>query len=127
MTLRYRTVQSAQAVDDHGRGAVWDRRTGCVEADICGKPPHERQLVRQQQSCSLLDNFDCWLRATLEKLSHKLDTAAAIQYALPLWPARLRYCYDGYATYWPASPIIRPTRSTTFYSLDAANCEEEIH
>jgi len=66
-----------------------------IEAEIRGKPPHERQQVRQQRSRPLLDDFDNWLRATLEKLSRKSDTAAAIQYALNLWPALLRYCDNG--------------------------------
>ena len=66
-----------------------------IEAEIRGKPPHERQLVRQQRACRLLDDFGNWLRTTLEKLSRKSDTAAAIQYALNLWPALLRYCDDG--------------------------------
>ena len=66
-----------------------------IEAEIRGKPPHERQQVRQQRSRPLLDDFGSWLRATLEKLSRKSDTAAAIQYALNLWPALLRYCDNG--------------------------------
>jgi transposase len=66
-----------------------------IEAEIRGKPPNERQLVRQQRSRPLLDDFGSWLRATLEKLSRKSDTAAAIQYALNLWPALLRYCDNG--------------------------------
>lgn len=66
-----------------------------IEAEIRGKPPHERQLVRQSRARPLLDDLDHWLRATLEKLSRKSDTAAAIQYALNLWPALLRYCDDG--------------------------------
>jgi transposase len=66
-----------------------------IEAEIRGKPPHERQLMRQQRARPLLDDFGGWLRATLEKLSRKSDTAAAIQYALNLWPALLRYCDDG--------------------------------
>src|SRR5450830_1537248 len=66
-----------------------------IEAEIRGKPPHERQQVREQRSRPLLDDFGNWLRATLEKLSRKSDTAAAIQYALNLWPALLRYCNDG--------------------------------
>jgi hypothetical protein len=36
-----------------------------------------------------------WLRASLEKRSRKSDTTGAIQYALNLWPALLRYCDDG--------------------------------
>jgi len=35
------------------------------------------------------------LRSTLDTLSRKSDTAAAILYALKLWPALLRYCGDG--------------------------------
>ena len=35
-----------------------------------------------------------WLRITLDTLSRKSDTAAAILYALKLWPALLRYCDD---------------------------------
>ena len=66
-----------------------------IEAEIRGKPPHERQQVRQQRSRPLLDDFGSWLRATLEKLSRKSDTAAAIQYALNLWPALLRYSDNG--------------------------------
>jgi hypothetical protein len=43
----------------------------------------------------LVDDLERWLRATLETLSRKSDTAAAILYALKLWPALLRYCDDG--------------------------------
>lgn len=41
------------------------------------------------------DTLGHWLRALLEKLSRKSDTSAAIQYALNLWPALVRYCDDG--------------------------------
>jgi len=66
-----------------------------VEADIRGKPPDERWQIRQARSRPLLDNLEQWLRTTLETLSRKSDTAAAIQYALKLWPALLAYCEDG--------------------------------
>jgi transposase len=66
-----------------------------IEADIRGKPPDERQRIRQARSRPLLDDFKRWLRATLEQLSRKSDTAAAILYALKLWPALARYCDDG--------------------------------
>ncbi len=36
-----------------------------------------------------------WLRASPDKLSRKFGTAAAILYALNLWPALTRYCSDG--------------------------------
>jgi hypothetical protein len=43
----------------------------------------------------LLDELERWLRTTLDTLSRKSDTAAAILYALKLWPALLAYCDDG--------------------------------
>jgi transposase len=66
-----------------------------IEAEIRGKPPHERRQVRQERSKPLVDNLETWLRAALEKLSRKSDTSAAIMYALNLWPALKRYCDDG--------------------------------
>ena len=66
-----------------------------IEADIRGKPPDERLLTRRERTRPLLDGLGRWLRESLEKLSRKSDTAAAIQYALNLWPALLRYCDDG--------------------------------
>ena len=66
-----------------------------IEADIRGKPPDERRQVRQARSRPLLDDLERWLRATLDTLSRMSDTAAAILYALTLWPALLRYCNDG--------------------------------
>jgi transposase len=66
-----------------------------IEANIRGKPPHERQQVRQAQSKPLIDDLESWLRASIEKLSRKSDTSAAIMYALNLWPALARYCNDG--------------------------------
>ena len=77
---------------------VWlnpDRKLYVIEAEIRGKPPHERQQVHEQRSRPLLDDFGSWLRARLEKLSRKSDTAATIQYALNLSPALLRYCDNG--------------------------------
>jgi hypothetical protein len=66
-----------------------------IEAEIRGKPLDERRQVRQARSRPLLDDMERWLRTTLETLSRKSDTAAAILYALKLWPALLRYCDDG--------------------------------
>jgi transposase len=66
-----------------------------IEAEIRGKPPHERRLVRQAKAQPLLDDLERWLRAALDKLSRKSDTSAAILYALNLWPALARYCDDG--------------------------------
>jgi len=66
-----------------------------IEAGIRGKPPDQRLRVRQAQSRPLLDDLEHWLRAELAKLSRKSDTAAAILYALNLWPALTRYRDDG--------------------------------
>lgn len=74
------------------------RRIGelyAIEAAIRGKPPDERRLVRQERAKPLIDGLDTWLRVSLEKLSRKSDTSAAIMYALNLWPALSRYCDDG--------------------------------
>jgi len=43
----------------------------------------------------LIDDLERWLRATLDKLSRKSDTSAAILYSLNLWPALARHCSDG--------------------------------
>jgi hypothetical protein len=66
-----------------------------IEADIRGKPPDERRQIWETRSLPLLDDLERWLRATLDTLSRESDTAAAILYALKLWPALLRYCDDG--------------------------------
>lgn len=66
-----------------------------IEAEIRGKPPDQRKSVRQTEACPLLDDLERWLRTSLEKLSRKSDTAAAILYALNLWPALTRYCDNG--------------------------------
>jgi hypothetical protein len=66
-----------------------------IEAEIRGKPPDERLQARKARAAPLLDDLEHWLRTTLATLSRKSDTAAAILYALNLWPALLRYCDDG--------------------------------
>jgi uncharacterized membrane protein YjfL (UPF0719 family) len=44
---------------------------------------------------ALLDGLERWLHVSLATLSRKSDTAAAILYALKLWPALTRYADDG--------------------------------
>jgi transposase len=66
-----------------------------IEADIRGKPPDERRQVRQARAKPLLADFERWLRATMETLSRKSDTTAAILYALNRWEAFTRYADDG--------------------------------
>lgn len=74
------------------------RRIGelyAIEEAIRGKPPDERLAARQARARPLLDDLERWLHATLATLSRKSDTAAAILYALKLWPALTRYADDG--------------------------------
>jgi hypothetical protein len=74
------------------------RRIGelyAIEEAIRGKPPDERLAERQARARPLLDDLEHWLHATLAALSRKSDTAAAILYALKLWPALTRYADDG--------------------------------
>ncbi|OFJ49550.1 hypothetical protein BA896_012385 [Janthinobacterium lividum] len=66
-----------------------------IETEIRGKPPDQRKSVRQTEACPLPDDLERWLRTSLEKLSRKSDTAAAILYALNLRPALTRYCDNG--------------------------------
>jgi hypothetical protein len=66
-----------------------------VEAGIRGRPPDERQKIRQNKSRPLLDSFEAWLQAAHAKVSRKSETAVAIRYALALWPQLTRYCGDG--------------------------------
>ncbi|WP_027867328.1 IS66 family transposase [Massilia alkalitolerans] len=74
------------------------RRIGelyAIEENIRGKPPDERRAARQLHAKPLLDDLERWLHATLSTLSRKSDTAAAILYALKLWPALTCYVDDG--------------------------------
>ena len=66
-----------------------------IEESIRGRPPDERRAERQLHARALLDDLERWLHATLSTLSRKSDTAAAILYALKLWPALTRYVDDG--------------------------------
>jgi transposase len=68
-----------------------------IEAHIRGKPPEERQHIRQAQAVPLLEDMKRWFDATVLTLSAKSDTTRAIQYALNRWPALVYYCSDGHA------------------------------
>ena len=66
-----------------------------IEDEIRGRPPDERQQVRQKRARPLLESLHNWFEASLRTLSRKSDTTAAIRYALTLWSALTRYCDDG--------------------------------
>jgi transposase len=67
-----------------------------IEEPIRGRPPDERQAVRQAQAKPLLDSLRQWLEATLSRLSRKSETTVAIRYALSRWNALTRYIEDGH-------------------------------
>jgi transposase len=66
-----------------------------IEGEIRGRPPDERQQVRDQRARPLLIALHEWFKTTLTRVSRKSEVAAAIGYALARWPALLRYCDDG--------------------------------
>src|ERR1700675_4171624 len=67
-----------------------------IEDEIRGRPPDERQQVRQARARPLLQSLHDWFEVSLTNLSRKSDTTAAIRYALTLWPALNRFCDDGH-------------------------------
>ena len=66
-----------------------------VEAEISGKPPDERMLVRQEQTKPVLDELKVWLNQGLAQLSAKSPMALAIGYSLSNWTALARFVDDG--------------------------------
>lgn len=66
-----------------------------IEAEARGKPPDERQRMRQQRTRPLLDALKEWLATTSTKLSQKTDLAKAIRYTLSRWLALTRFVDDG--------------------------------
>lgn len=66
-----------------------------IEAEHRGKQRDDPLLARRERARLLLDDIELWLHVSLEKLSRTSDRAAAVQYALNLWPALLRCSDDG--------------------------------
>jgi len=66
-----------------------------IEAEIRGKPPHERCAERKARAGPLLDDMKTWLESTLTKIARKSALAVAIRYALTRWVALTRYVGDG--------------------------------
>lgn len=66
-----------------------------IEDSIRGKPPDERQRIREDRAQPLLAELKAWLEATLPRLSAKTDLAKAIRYTLSRWDALARYIHDG--------------------------------
>jgi transposase len=70
-------------------------RLYAIEKEIRGRSPDQRRSIRKTRARPLLDSMHLWLQTSLAMLSRKSETAAAIQYALTLWPAMVRYVDDG--------------------------------
>jgi transposase len=66
-----------------------------IEKEIRGRPPDERQQVRNTRARPLLESFKVWLKDVLSKVSRKSELADAIHYALGRWTPLLRYCDGG--------------------------------
>jgi transposase len=66
-----------------------------IEEQIRGRPPDERQAVRQAQAGPELASLHEWLCKTVSTLSKKSELAQAIRYALSNWVALTRYRDDG--------------------------------
>jgi len=70
-------------------------RLYAIEKEIRGRSPDQRRSVRNARARPLLDSMHLWLETSLATLSRKSETAAAIHYALTLWPAMVCYVDDG--------------------------------
>jgi transposase len=66
-----------------------------IEDEIRGRPPDERQAVRQARAGPELESLREWLSKTVTTLSKKSELAKAIRYALSNWVALTRYRDDG--------------------------------
>jgi transposase len=66
-----------------------------IEKEIRGRPPNERQEIRNKLTGPLLESLEQWFKGSLSKLSRKSDVTRAIHYALGRWKALLRYSTDG--------------------------------
>lgn len=66
-----------------------------IEADIRCSAPEARVAARKERSQPILDAFEPWLRANLERVSGKSPTAKAIRYALSHWAGLIRFIDDG--------------------------------
>ena len=58
---------------------------------IAGKPPAQRQTVRQRNARPRIDALAVWLDAQLQKISGKSTLAGAIRYARSRWGPLTRY------------------------------------
>jgi hypothetical protein len=70
-------------------------RLYAIESTIRGRAAEERRTIRQQQTQSIIDDLEVWLRAKLALISQKTKLAEAIRYALLGWAGLIRFIDDG--------------------------------
>lgn len=66
-----------------------------VEGEIRGRPPDERQAMRQIRSRPIVEALEPWFKAKLALISQKSKLAEAIRYALLRWHGLCRFLDDG--------------------------------
>jgi len=71
-------------------GAFYD-----IEREITGRPPDERQVVRQARGRPKVEAFKTWAEAQLGRIPGKSDLAKAFRYALTRWPSFTLFLEDG--------------------------------
>ena len=66
-----------------------------VEKDVRGRNPDQRRAARQENSRTIVDALEPWLREKLALISQKTKLAEAIRYALSRWDGLTRFIDDG--------------------------------
>ena len=66
-----------------------------VEREIKGRPPDERNAVREEKSLLIIDELKVYFDAIQGKVSGKSPLAGAIRYALKRWDALQTFIHDG--------------------------------
>lgn len=81
-----------------------------IEQTISGRPPAERQRIRQRETRPVVEELATFLDASLAKIPGKNQLAGAIRYARSRWTALTRFLEDGRleATNNAAERAIRP-------------------
>ena len=66
-----------------------------IERELGDAPDDERKRQRELRARPVLDRIEAWLLAERRHVLPKTQIAKAINYALNLWPALVRYLEDG--------------------------------
>ena len=66
-----------------------------IERTINGLSASDRLRTRQQQSRPIVAGLEQWMRTARARMSRHAETAKAIDYMLPRWPAFTRFLDDG--------------------------------